>query len=300
MSALTPILRHITLLNFLQEKRDGATLFQIGDHMAAHLDIDGTKYLQRTFQRDKDAIGRDYKVDIAYDHARKVYRIINSPAELGSKTLEAFELLNAVLQKGELSNHLVFDTRRAKGLEHFQVLLRAIETGVRIKLTYQSFYDTEPTRRLVEPLALKEFKGRWYLIATDKDDLEIKTFGLDRIGGLELTKKKFSDPFGFDPAELFSNCFGISRPLEGDNVEEVILSFSTEQGRYIKNYPLHKSQRELEGSEDEYRISLNIFITFDFIMELLSYGEDVEVVAPERLKQIVIKRYEAALNLYQA
>jgi predicted DNA-binding transcriptional regulator YafY len=44
------------------------------------------------------------------------------------------------------------------------------------------------TSRKVHPLALKESKDRWYLIAIDTKDKILKSFGLDRINYLDVAK----------------------------------------------------------------------------------------------------------------
>jgi hypothetical protein len=51
------------------------------------------------------------------------------------------------------------------------------------------------------------------------------------------------------------------------------LSFDDYQGKYIKSLPLHESQQTISDSENELQIKLKLYITHDFIMELLSYGE---------------------------
>lgn len=54
------------------------------------------------------------------------------------------------------------------------------------------FEENDISQRNAEPYALKEFKGRWYLLAKDRKDYQIKTFGLDRIQELEITNKNFN------------------------------------------------------------------------------------------------------------
>ena len=137
------------------------------------------------------------------------------------------------------------------------------------------------------------------MLAKDHKDDKIKRFNLDKLSQVEGKKKKFQYPVDFDPRVMFKNCFGIITPQKGEQVEEVILSFHLQQGRYVKSYPLHESQRELECGDDEYKISLNIYITDDFIMEILSYGEDAEVIMPVSLKNAVKGRLGKALAYYQ-
>jgi predicted DNA-binding transcriptional regulator YafY len=136
------------------------------------------------------------------------------------------------------------------------------------------------------------------VLAKDQKDSRIKAFGLDRISELEITKKKFELPKTFDANKFFSNCFGIIVP-DDSKPEEIILSFDSVQGKYIKSFPLHESQQIIQDDGDEVRIKLKLCITFDFLMELLSYGEMLKVISPAKLKTKIRKMHSDALKQYK-
>jgi len=300
MSALTPTIRQVILISFFQQRRDGVTLKQIAGHVADKMQIDGQRYVERNFQRDKSAILENYGIMIGYNKAGNTYRIINSPAEVGAQSIEAFELLNAVLREENFAGHVLFDNRKALGLAHFEPLLKAMKKRLLIRFDYQKVDDNKASRRLVEPYAVKEFKGRWYLLAMDMNDLEIKTFGLDRMAGVDITKKKFDYPETYDPQEVFRNCFGITSPDERQRIEEVVLQFTPRQYNYVKSYPLHQSQRDMDviGPEGQRQVTLNVCLNYDLEMELLSYGDQVMVVAPEYFKKRMKERLKKAFGNY--
>jgi len=160
--------------------------------------------------------------------------------------------------------------------------LHAIKNHIQIKFVYQKYWEDGLTDRHVEPYALKEFRNRWYLLAKDLKNEKIKCFALDRLNELEILKKKFEFPKNFDVNEHYRYCFGIIGP-NSDKPEEVTLSFNPLQGKYIKSLPLHESQMLLIDNDDEVRVKLKLFLTHDFFMELLSYGNDVKVIAPSSL-----------------
>jgi predicted DNA-binding transcriptional regulator YafY len=140
------------------------------------------------------------------------------------------------------------------------------------------FWDDHITERVAEPYALKEFRNRWYLIAKDT---QVKTFALYRLTGLEITKKHFPYPKDFGVNDMFRHSFGIISS-NGSEPQEIILSFSPEQGKYIRTLPLHEHQEAVVDNDEEYRIKLKLCITHDLLMELLSYGEELIIVAPEK------------------
>ena len=253
---------------------------------------------KRTFQRDLDDIRSLYNIDIVYDFSRRVYFIdFEEQPELNERILEAFDTFNALNITDRLSNYIHFEKRRPQGTENLYGLLHAIKKKVQIAFSYQKFWEDEMSQRTAEPYALKEFKNRWYLLADDLKDNKVKSFALDRLTELEITRKKFRLPIDFDINEHYKYCFGIISPNE-HQPREVILSFDPFQGKYIKTLPLHASQVILKDNEEELLIKLTLFLTHDFLMEILSYGDNVKVIQPESLIEDLKTSYENALKLY--
>jgi len=81
-------------------------------------------------------------------------------------------------------------------------------------------------------------------------------------------------------------------------VEEVKLSFTPQQGKYIKSLPLHATQKIIIDSDDEFVITLRIFITYDFIQEILQYGDEVKVLKPNSLVKTIKHIHRNALRRY--
>ena len=253
---------------------------------------------KRTFQRDLDDIRSLYNIDIVYDFSRKVYFIdLEEQPELNERILEAFDTFNALNITDRLSNYIHFEKRRPQGTENLYGLLHAIKNKVQISFSYKKFWEDEMSQRTAEPYALKEFKNRWYVLANDLKDNKVKSFALDRLTELEITRKKFQLPIDFDVNEHYKYCFGIISPNE-HQPQEVILSFDPFQGKYIKTLPLHESQVILKDHEEELLIKLTLFLTHDFLMEILSYGDNVKVIQPESLIEELKTSYENALKLY--
>jgi proteasome accessory factor B len=177
-------------------------------------------------------------------------------------------------------------------------LIHAIKNQLEVNFLHEKYWDEDQDRKLrtVHSIALKEARGRWYLIALDTKDTRIKTFGLDRIFDLEITRKKFEPIKNYNPEEVFQHSFGI---LSDENEpQKVVLSFTFEQGKYAKSLPLHHSQKVVIDDENEYRIELVIHPTYDFVMELLSMGAEVKVLEPQSLKEEMKSKLLNALNLY--
>jgi predicted DNA-binding transcriptional regulator YafY len=120
---------------------------------------------------------------------------------------------------------------------------------------------------------------------------------LDRLTNLEISRRKFVFPTDFDINEHFKYCFGIISP-NGLEAQEVILSFDPHEGKYIKSLPLHSSQEILQDNEEELLVRLTLVVTHDFLMEILSHGEYVKVVKPDKLVEDVKNAFRNALDQY--
>lgn len=255
----------------------------------------------RTFQREIKEIASTHGIEITYNRSQGVYEIVyDGNEERNERLMENFEIIDALKISSNLANHLILEKRRPLGTNNMNYLIHAIKNRNEISFSYSKYWtgDLVDTRRKVQPLALKEARYRWYLLAKDLKDNRVKTFGLDRINNLEITNLKFKFPEKYNAEEAFCHSFGI---INEDHKEpqKIVLSFSFEQGKYIKSLPLHHSQKELINNEKEYRIELFLQPTYDFVMELLSIGAEVKVLEPESLKKEMIEKLQATLKRYQ-
>jgi len=149
----------------------------------------------------------------------------------------------------------------------------------------------------LEPHALKEFKNRWYLIGKEVNGQIAKTFALDRLTNLETINTHFEYPLDPTLDAAFKYSFGIMGP-ETAEPDQIILSFNVVQGKYIKTLPLHETQEIILDNAQELRIKLKLFVTYDLIMELMSYGSNLLVLEPASLAQRLKEEHQKAYLQY--
>ncbi|ALO14096.1 hypothetical protein L21SP5_00417 [Salinivirga cyanobacteriivorans] len=282
-------------------RKNPANFAEIAAYLAFESELQGYNFnvSKRTFQRDLEDIRSLYNIDIQYNFSSRSYFIdYEEQPDANERILEAFDTFNALNLTDRLSNYIHFEKRRPQGTENLYGLLHAIKNQMRINFTYQKYWEGKMTNRHAEPYALKEFRNRWYVLANDLKDRQIKSFALDRLTELEITKKQFQLPHDFDVNDHYKYSFGIISP-NADKPQEVILSFNAFQGKYIKSLPFHESQEILIDNEKELRIKLTIFITHDFFMELLSYGENLKVIQPDNLINDLKSTFQNVLKLYK-
>jgi len=297
MSKLQYTHRYASIIKFL--RKGEATFDEISSYLESESEFHGYDFniSKRTFQRDVEDIRQFYQIDIQYDFSRKVYFIAEDFREPeNTRMLEAFDLYNTLNKTQSFADCIHFEQRRPQGTEHFYGLLHAIKNRLLVRFVYKKFWEDESSNRTVEPLVLKEFKGRWYLIAKDKKDDLVKSFGLDRIHALEISKTKFKPDTTLNVRERFKDAFGVINP-HNEQPQKIVLSLTPFQAKYIKTYPLHTSQKTTD-KKDECIVELNMYVTHDFVMELLSLGSEAEVLQPKSLRTEMRNNLKAALAYY--
>lgn len=270
------------------------------DYLQMQDDTLNIGFSKRTLQRDIREIRNLFGIGIEYSKLNKGYFISGDETENMNfqRMIEAFDIFNSLNLTQDLTPFIHLEKRRPQGTENLYGLLHAIKNRLQIQFTYQKFWEEELSQRLAEPYALKEFKNRWYIMAKDSRDGNIKSFALDRLSNLEITKQTYQHPQNYSIEQRYRYCFGIISP-NGEEPQDIILSFDPFQGKYIKTLPLHDTQQVLADNDEETKIKLRLCLTHDLLMELLSFGDNMKVIEPRSLAVQVKQAHENAFRQYE-
>jgi predicted DNA-binding transcriptional regulator YafY len=104
----------------------------------------------------------------------------------------------------------------------------------------------------------------------------------------EIDEQKITDHF-------FSS-FGI---FAGRPMAEAVLRFSPEAARWVAEEQWHPDQEGTFLSDGAYELHLPFADQRELVMEILRYGPDVRVMAPESLQREVRTRLAQALGQYE-
>lgn len=189
------------------------------------------------------------------------------------------------------------DNMVGQGLQWLDMLYRACRDRRCVQLDYHPFDTPEgyPHRRIVSPHLLKEYNNRWFLFAHDHRRHGIRTYALDRIQkAAYYPMADYVDNPRFEPDTYFQHTIGVSR-TPTDEAQTVRLRAAPRQARYISTKPLHHTQRKLKTEADgkvvfAYQLTLNT----ELENVLLSFGEWIEVLAPDSLRQAIAQRLRRA------
>ena len=298
MSKLIYFKRYLYVIDRLRSRP--SSFNELQEHVLRKLendDIDTTfEYAIRTFERDKGDIATLFGIVIQYDRKDKTYSIDEAEIEDQSITrmIDAFSIHHALQEGNKLSPSVFLEKRKSLGTELIYGIIHAIQNRYILQFTHQKHWEDFTTEREVYPIAIKEAQQRWYLVCLDKKDETVKTFGLDRISELKITDTKFK-PFAFNVEKEFRNAFGVLRDAPA---EKVVLQFSKMQGEYIKTFPLHDSQRIIAETGHSVTFEMYICLTHDFVMELMRYDSNVQVLEPQSLINDIKSRIDAVSKLY--
>lgn len=117
---------------------------------------------------------------------------------------------------------------------------------------------------------------------------------------LKPTKQKFTYPQNFNPELFFDDFFGIATDsiINTQTPIKVILKTYREFSLYLLSLPLHHSQRLIEESDDYKVFEYRLIPTFDFMQELLSHGDYVEIIEPQLLRERMCSAAQKLLEMY--
>ena len=256
----------------------------------------------RTFHKWRAAIEEMFGLIIENEQGGRYRYYIQNADELknGSMRSWLFNTLtvsNLMMESVSIKDKVLFE-EIPDGEQYLPDILEALKKNLMLEMTYQSFSRDEENTFEVEPLCLKAFKQRWYLVAHSPYYDKVMIYALDRVHRLGVTKKSFKYPKDFVPEEFFDDCFGIIADKK-IKPETVKLKVSAGQANYLRTLTLHQSQKEIEQT-DEYSIFIvKLRPTFDFRQEILSQGSDIEVLEPKWFRDEVAEVSKHMWNKYK-
>ncbi|RWR20667.1 WYL domain-containing protein [Microbacterium enclense] len=168
----------------------------------------------------------------------------------------------------------------------FPALQRAIEECRVVTFSYLRPGDARSRERRIRPLALLEYEARWHVFGFDLTMDAERTFLLSRIvGDIAVARERFDEDLRIGAGE---------RALAG------LEAVASRQRALLEVHPgteaaLRLSRRAEPAAQGIVVPYVDLHVFAD---ELASYGPEVRVVAPDDLRDQVIRRLRATLALH--
>ena len=173
------------------------------------------------------------------------------------------------------------------------IILEEVPAGYEfLPVILQAIRQTRTITKLVDPYAVKLFRQRWYMLADNHERMSV--YSLDRMFSAKITDTRFRRSASFSPAGYFAEYFGTM--TDGTPMEHVVLKAYGKMANLIRTLPLHASQQEHESGDGFTIFSLDIRPTIDFVSELMSKADGLDVLAPATLKARIRQIMKSALE----
>ena len=266
MKPVESLIRYMLTIDRLERSKRAVPTQELLNYVNDELEKRAFRHVTlRTLQR--DFIDIDLQFGYKIKNNGYGYTIEQSSGYLKHRFDEMlldFDLLSSINSNAQLQRYVLAEHHHPIGSQLMFPLITAIRESCVIEFGYVLYRkDCEIIHKQVEPYFLKESNQRWYLLA--KDEGTLKSFGIDRIRDLQHIDRKFVRDESIDVDALFRDCYGIWNDPQMP-IEDIELCYDALDGRFIKSVPLHHSQCILVDNDNEFRISLRLRITNDFVM----------------------------------
>jgi predicted DNA-binding transcriptional regulator YafY len=289
-----------------------------------------------TFKRDLEYLRDRMRAPIVYDRDQKAYGFDPAIADsqlwqlpglwFSADELQALLTMDRLLgdlQPGVLSELIAPLRKRLRGLlesgehsaddiarrikilsmgsrrvapAHFRTIATAVLTRKRLQLRHQRRQDGEVIDREVSPQRLVHYRDNWYLDAWCHKRQALRTFGLDAIETATVVPDKEVKEIGEDTLERhYASGYGI---FAGSATQDAVLQFGASSARWVSRETWHPEQIGTPQLDGTYLLQFPYSQEPELVMDILKYGADVQVLAPESLRKAVAEKLRAAAKLY--
>ena len=178
----------------------------------------------------------------------------------------------------------------------FQPVAGAVAQRQRLLLKYYNRGQDAETEREVSPQRLVYYRDNWYLDAWCHLRKGLRTFALDAVRSVRVLDKKAKD-VPFDQLDAhYAGAYGI---FSGRADHEAVLKFSAERARWVSLEQWHPEQKGRWLDDGRYELRVPYHDARELVMDILRHGAEVEVVAPEALREMVSRQLREAVANYE-
>jgi len=189
-------------------------------------------------------------------------------------------------QENDAKKILFYDhNEEYKGIKYLKPLYLAIKKKEVLKVTYKGFQDELPSQFEFHPQVLKQYNRRWFVFGLNKAR-EIQEWSIpldERLISFETLEDVNYFDSEKDWDDFFRSMVGIVRPPNAV-VEKIVLRFHNGRENYFKTKPFHPDFEEFFEDDKLDQVWFETIINKELVQQILSYGQDLEVLEPESLK----------------
>jgi predicted DNA-binding transcriptional regulator YafY len=171
---------------------------------------------------------------------------------------------------------------------HLSAVRGAAMRRRKVRLRYQAAEAEEPSERTVRPYGLVYTSGRWFLVAFCEIREDIRIFRVDRIsmvGVLEDQEAVIPEAFSLDGVMRHG------RALVNEASESLSVRYAPQIARWIAEHEIGEW-----GVDGSFVVDHPLLDDRWAVRQVLQYGTEAEVLAPERIRHAVAERLRSTIQ----
>lgn len=180
--------------------------------------------------------------------------------------------------------------------ESLTLICQALALNRKAEISYRDRQKEEFSVREVSPIQLVRYRDNWYLDAFCHKRGELRTFSLDRISDARILEEKARKVQRKEAEEYFAESYGI---FGGKAKEKAVLQFSPEIAKWVSSEMWHPKQEASYARNGSYILKFPFSDERELVLDIMRYGDSVEVISPESLRKTVRKKLQRALEKYR-
>jgi len=185
---------------------------------------------------------------------------------------------------------------RNSSSEHFQTVAGALLQRQRLAIRYHGRGKDEETQREISPQRLTHYRDNWYLDAWCHQRNGLRSFAVDRLREARPLDKRAKDIAEKELDAHFAEGYGI---FAGKPKHTALLRFTPERARWVAEEQWHPQQQGRTLEDGGYELRIPYSDPRELAMDVLKHGAEVEVIAPEELRQLVMGQLRNTLGKYE-
>lgn len=185
---------------------------------------------------------------------------------------------------GDSRIHIQAIAGRAVPEHLFQGVLGALVQRKRLSITYHGRRKDEVSERQISPQRLTQYRNSWYLDAWCHKAGGLRSFALERISNLQLDDEDAREVSAADLAKHFDQSYGI---FSGPAKHRAKIRFTPEMARWVAEEQWHPDQAGAFDAQGAWLLELPFSDPRELVMDIMRYGEQAEVLAPDFLREAV-------------
>ena len=185
---------------------------------------------------------------------------------------------------------------RNKTIRYFQQVASALLQRQQLDMIYYTRSNGGQTSRTVSPQRLTHYRDNWYLDAWCHKREALRSFALECIkkaAPIELAARDIAEA---KLDEHFASSYGI---FAGKANHIAVLHFTAERARWVADEQWHPQQQGKFLPDGRYELRIPYANETELIMDILKHGAAVEVIAPESLRQSIVKKLHEMQKIYE-